>query len=140
MGNVKEQIRDNRRALKVGNARVLKLATEYERLGYMVLPNLGKHEGADLLVISLPDGRIRKAIEVTNFERPDEYIANPRLDRYINDLVFFKAIEGIELELVVSYLENLSEKQLTLLKEYGIKVKVAGEQDLPEEDIVGWVE
>ena len=84
---------------------------------------------------SLPDGRIKKVIEVTNYKRPEEYMVEDRLERYIGTLTYFEEIEGIELELVVSFLENLTAKQLIELRNNHIHVRLEGSQDLP-----GWEE
>ncbi|MEM3666685.1 MAG: hypothetical protein QW222_06365, partial [Candidatus Bathyarchaeia archaeon] len=56
----------NRKALEIGNIRVRKLALKYEELGYKVLMNASTSPNVDLIIVSCPDGRIRKVIEVTN--------------------------------------------------------------------------
>lgn len=137
-----EQIRDNIRSIHIGEIRVIRLSLEYQESGFLVVGNTANHEGVDLLVISLPDGRIRKAIECTNYGRPDEHIPNPRLLRYINYLCYFQSIKDIELEIVVSFKENINARQLEQLKEHKIQVKVVGHQDLDyvEPEIKGWEE
>jgi hypothetical protein len=137
-----EQIRDIIKSIHIGEIRVIRLCLEYEESGFLVVGNTKNHEGVDILVISLPDGRIRKAIECTNFARPDEHIPNPRLQRYINYLCYFQGIKDIELEIVVSFKENINARQLEELKEHKIQVKVVGHQDLDyvEPEIKSWEE
>jgi hypothetical protein len=126
--------KDNPWSVEVGRARVLKIADRYRDLGYLVITNDANHSGADLIIISLPDGRIKKAIEVTNYKRKNEYMDDSRIQRYIDSLTYFEDIDGVELELVVSFLENLTAKQLTELKKNDIHVHVEGSQDLPRTD------
>jgi hypothetical protein len=57
-----------------------------------------------------------------------------RFERYVITLTAFECIEGIELELVVSYIENLTITQLNELKRNNIRVHVEGAQDLPRMD------
>jgi hypothetical protein len=133
------EFKDNKWSVEVGRARVLKIANRYRDLGYLVITNDANHSGADLIIISLPEGRIKKVIEVTNYKRPNEYMDDNRVERYIGSLTNFEDIDGIELELVVSFLENLTAKQLIELKKNSIQVHVEGSQDLPEnKPIVGW--
>jgi hypothetical protein len=98
----------------------------------------------DLIIVTVPDGRIRKVIEVTNYARPDEKIDDVRFERYVNSLTYFEDIEGIELELVVSYLDNLTSTQIKELQRCNIHVNVMGKQDLLDDGnnktIVGWIE
>jgi len=132
-------IKDNWQSLKTGNIRLFRLKRIYEELGYLVISRASNHEGVDLVVIALPDGRIKKAIEVTNYARKDEYIDNNRFVRYLDSLCYFENIEGIELELVVSFAENINLKQYEELKKYNIKVTEVGHQDTEEEENVeGW--
>jgi hypothetical protein len=140
-----EYFLDKQHALKIGDARVQKIAASYRKLGYFVITNPSNHEGADIIIIALPDGRVRKVIECTNYKKPEYYIGPDRLDRYIKTLTAFKGIEGVELELVVSFMENLSFNQYNELKTNGINVKVEGPQDLPEQyaavqrEPMGWI-
>lgn len=131
--------KDNPWSVEVGRTRVLKIANRYRDLGYMVVTNDANHSGADLIIISIPDGRIKKVIEVTNYKRKNEYMDDPRVQRYIDSLTFFNDIEGVELEFVVSYIENLTAKQYREMKRNNIHVHEEGEQDLPQDKpIVGW--
>jgi hypothetical protein len=129
-----ENIHDNLWSVKVGEARVNKLANQYRELGYFVIENSANHEGVDLIIISTPEGRIKKVIEVTNYKKPQYFVDAKRFDRYVITLTAFECIEGIELELVVSYLENLSVTQLKELKRNNINIHVEGAQDLPRAD------
>ncbi len=137
-----EQIRDQIKSIRIGEIRVIHQALEYEKQGYLTVGNTKNHEGVDLLIVSIPDGRISKAIECTNFARPDEHIPNPRMLRYINYLCYFQSIKDIELEIVVSFKENINARQLEELKSHHIQVKVIGYQDLDydEPEIKGWEE
>jgi hypothetical protein len=139
----KEQVKDRKSNLQVGDDRVLRLGVDYENEGYLVVGNTKNHEGPDLLLFSIPDGKLRKVIECTNFAKPEYHIGDAKLSRYINSLCYFKGIKGIELELVVSYKENLSGTQREELEDYDIKVTVIGSQDPPfhrDEDSEGWIE
>jgi hypothetical protein len=129
-----EKVWDQEWAVKVGKVRVMKIKEQYEKLGYIVIANAENHEGADLIIVSVPSGRIRKAIEVTNYRDPNFHMSNERVGRYIKTLKQFDKIEGIELELVVSFLNNLSASQLVEVEKASIHVIVAGEQDLLDED------
>ena len=61
------------------------------------------------------------------------------LERYIGSLTYFGDIEGVEFELVVSFLNNLTANQLIELKKNDIHVHVEGSQDLPEnKPNLGW--
>jgi hypothetical protein len=134
----------NRRSLAIGNIRLRKLALKYQELGYKVLMNPSTSPDVDLIIITVPDGRIRKVIEVTNYARPDEKIDDVRFERYVNSLTYFEDIEGIELELVVSYLDNLTSTQIKELQRCNIHVNVMGKQDLLDDGnnktILGWIE
>jgi hypothetical protein len=128
--------------LKLGDARVQKIAAYYKDQGYLTITNPANHIGPDIIVISLPDGIIRKVIEVTNYVKPQIYVNNERLKRYIDSLLYFRNIANVELELVVSYKDNLSPEQHQHLEQIGIRVKVVGEQDQPQEEVnaVGWID
>jgi hypothetical protein len=126
-----EYILDNQRALRVGDARVQKIASLYRQLGYLVWINPSNHQGVDLIIISTRDGRIKKVIEITNYSKKEYYVGNERFKRYMDSLTFYKDIEGIEMQLFISYRENLSMNQYQILKKYGIIVNVVGKQDLP---------
>lgn len=131
-----EEIVDNRKSIAIGRVRVLNLARRYQDLGYLVIGNWDTHEGVDLIIISLPNGKIWKVIESTNFKEPYEKIADNRLLRYINSLDYFDGIEGIQKELIVSYLDNLTAAQLEELKQHRITVTAVGSQDKQK----AWVE
>lgn len=134
-----ENIHDKEWAVSIGKFRVHKLANQYRDLGYFVIENGENHAGVDLIIISSPDGKIKKVIEVTNYREPNFFISSERFERYINSLTYFEEIEGIELELVVSFLENLTVSQLKELKRNNINVHVEGEQDIPQDKpIIGW--
>ena len=147
---VKEYIRDRRSSLLIGDDRVLRLARDYENKGFLVFANSKNHEGPDLIVISVPEGRVVKVIESTNYERPEEYIAAKTFSRYIDSLCYFKGIEDVELELVVSFFENVSNAQYLELQEHDIKLVIENHQDGPFEgrialessdgDIECWIE
>ena len=124
-----ERIKDKQHNIKVGAIRVIRLTLQYEALGYLVCPIIKSHEGVDMIVISLPDGRIRKVIEVTNW---NEKWVMPwdKLRRYITVLTHFQSIEGVEMELVVSYEYNISPQQREELKRSHIRLNVMGKQDL----------
>lgn len=125
--------------IDIGKVRVLKIANEYKKQGYLVIANPDNHAGADLIIISLPDGHIRKVIEVTNWKRPNEFFKKDRLDTTVDHLTYFADIEGVELELVVSYIENLNHEQQQELKRCNVKVSLVGAQDQPEEkEVKGW--
>ena len=79
MQNQPQITKDNKRMVEIGKARVNKIANKYHDLGYLVIENDANHSGADLIIVSLPDGKIKKIIEVTNYKRPDEYIDDNRL-------------------------------------------------------------
>jgi hypothetical protein len=55
---------------------------------------------------------------------------------------YFQSIKDIELEIVVSFKENINARQLEELKSHHIQVKVIGYQDLDydEPEIKGWEE
>jgi len=128
-----EQIKDNRTSLAIGAVRVLRLAEEYEKLGYLVLTNPETHSGVDLVIISLPDGRIHKVIEVTNWKDGHWKMDSDRFDRYVASLTYFEIIDGIELEMVVTSLDNLTAKQADELKKNHIHVTVRPVQDVESE-------
>jgi hypothetical protein len=126
-----EVIHDNLWSVKIGEARVSKLANQYRTLGYFVIENSKNHEGVDLIIISTPNGKITKVIEVTNYKKPEYFLDNTRFNRYVDTLISFSVIDGIELELVVSFKENLSYNQVMALRRNNINVHVEGPQDLP---------
>jgi hypothetical protein len=103
-------------------------------LGYLVITNIGNHEGPDIIIVSLPDGRIKKVIEVTNYNNPKQIISWDNFNRYLGTLGYFESIRGIELELVVSYLSNLNAEQLLECEKLRIRVNAVGEQDQPADD------
>jgi hypothetical protein len=127
-----ESIHDKSWAVEIGKARVLKLANQYRDLGYFVIENGDNHAGVDLIIISTPEGRIKKVIEVTNYREPKFFMSSERFERYINSLTYFECIDGIELELVVSYIDNLTTNQVLELKRNHINIRVEGSQDLPK--------
>jgi hypothetical protein len=128
-----EQIKDNRTSLAIGAVRVLRLAEEYEKLGYLVLTNPETHSGVDLVIISLPDGRIQKVIECTNWKDGHWKMDSDRFERYVASLTYFEVIDGIELELVLTSLDNLTAKQADELKKNHIHVTVRPVQDVESE-------
>lgn len=134
----------NIKRLELGNVRVRKLAMKYMDLGYKVIMASRNEPGVDLIVISTPEGKIRKVIECTNYNRPDEKISQDTFERYIDNLTFFEEIEGIEMELVVSYIDNLTPTQIKELKRCNIRITVMGKQDLLDDgsnkSIQGWIE
>lgn len=134
----------NIKRLELGNVRVRKLAMKYMDLGYKVIMASRNEPGVDLMVISTPEGKIRKVIECTNYNRPDEKISQDTFERYIDNLTFFEEIEGIEMELVVSYIDNLTPTQIKELKRCNIRITVMGKQDLLDDgsnkSIQGWIE
>ncbi|MGB9856400.1 MAG: hypothetical protein ACPLKS_07695 [Caldisericum exile] len=134
----------NRKKLKIGDIRTLRIAEEYEKMGYKVLVRLGNNPGVDITVISIPDGKIRKVIECTNYGNRSNYICEEDFERYIETLTWYEDIQGIEMELVVSYLSNLNAEQLRECERNNIRIRVIGHQDLPrkedEEQIEGWRE
>lgn len=136
---VTEQIKDQPWAVSIGAIRTRKIARQYQELGYLVISNPENHEGADVIIISLPDGRIRKVIECSNFREKKFHMDNDRVDRYIANLTYFEGIEGVELELIVTYMDNLSAGQLLDLKNH-IKVTALGYQDTEEKTEQGWID
>jgi len=136
-----ECILDKQWALKVGDARVQKIADCYTEKDYLTIINPRNHVGPDVIVISIPDGVIRKVMEVTNYGKAEYYVSNERLKRYIDSLTYFRKIKDAELELVISFKENLSSEQYQQLENKGINVRVVGAQDQPaEEEPVGWID
>ena len=131
---MEQEQKENQRSIRIGAERVLKLAVEYEKLGYLVVSNPATHSGVDLMIISAPDGKIRKVIEVTNYKNGQWQMDSQRFDRYIASLIYFDTIDGIEKELVVTSLDNLTASQLVELKKSGIHVTVRPIQDLPSEE------
>ncbi len=132
MVNKEESIHDKSWAVEIGKARVQKLGNQYRELGYFVIENGDNHAGVDLIIISTPEGRIKKVIEVTNYRKPTFFMSSERFDRYISSLTYFECIEGIELELVVSFIDNLTTNKVSELKRNHITIRVEGSQDLPE--------
>jgi len=128
-----ECILDKQWALKIGNARVQKIADYYTEKGYLTIINPSNHVGPDIIIVSLPDGIVTKVIEVTNYGKAEYYVSNEKLKRYIDSLLYFRGIKNVELELIISYEKNLSLKQCQELKNNRITVKVFGKQDLPEQ-------
>lgn len=144
----KEKFKDTQENIKIGAIRVIRFRKKYEDSGCKVISNVRSHEGPDLVIIHLPDGVIFKIIEVTNWDR-SSHLADARLLRFIDSLVYFKGIEGIQLEVIFSYPENLTLKQKEEFESHGIKVTIVGKQDLDfnllnedfeEEELEGWVE
>jgi hypothetical protein len=140
------KFKDTQANIMTGAIRVIRLRMKYEDLGYKVISNIRSHEGPDLIAIHLPDGRIWKVIEATNWNKKG-HLSDARLLRLIDSLVYFKGIQGIQLEVVFSYLENLSAKQKEEFESNGIRVTILGSQDLDynlvkdyfeEEDVNGW--
>jgi len=137
---MEEQQRGTPRNIKVGNARVIKIGRQYEELGYKVIFCTGNHEGPDLVIVSTADATIRKVIECTNYNNPKQLIPSDHFDRYMGTLGYWENM-GIELELIVSYMSNVTAYQLSECQRLRIKVTAVGPQDQPEdENVEGWVE
>ena len=137
----KNKFSDTIRNLRIGSARVTKIARMYEELGYKVILNTGNHEGPDIIIVSSADGRIRKIIEVTNYNNPKQIISWDNFNRYLGTLGYWESIRSIELELIVSYISNLSGDQLQECNRLGIIVNAVGPQDQPEdENKEGWID
>ena len=128
----------NRRTIAQGKVKVNKIAEQYRKSGYMVLVNPTTGAGVDLIIVSLPNGKIVKAIEVTNYSKARYHINPKKFRRYVKELSFFKAIKDIQLELVVSYKENLDAGQHEELKKNAIKVVIS--PYVPIDEIEGWIE
>lgn len=114
---------------KIGQRRIERLEREYEVLGYFVLSHPYNQTGIDMIVIAAPSGKIVEVLEVTNYAHQWEFINSPKFNRYVNTLNEFDCFNEVQKTLVVSYWENLNKKQIQILRENNINVRVIGCQD-----------
>jgi hypothetical protein len=112
----------------IGDRRVQKIAKEYSEIGHLVIVNPSNHEGVDLVIISSPLGKILKVIESTNYAKTS-YICKESFERYLGTLGYFKDLEDVQKELIVSFRNNLNTRQWNMCTENNIKVVVVGHQD-----------
>jgi hypothetical protein len=112
----------------IGDRRVQKIAKEYIDLGHLVIVNPSNHEGVDLVIISSPLGKILKVIESTNYAKTS-YVCKDTFERYLNTLGYFRELEDVQKELIVSFRNNLNTRQWNMCIENNIKVVVVGHQD-----------
>ncbi len=112
----------------IGDRRVQKIAKEYSDLGHLVITNPSNHEGVDLVIISSPLGKILKVIESTNYAKTS-YVSKDTFERYLSTLGYFRDLEEVQKELIVSFRNNLNTKQWNMCIANNIKVVVVGHQD-----------
>jgi len=113
---------------EIGHRRLETLEREYQRLGYFVLTHPLNNTGIDMVIICTSNGKIVEVLEVTNYARKEEYINNKKFTRYVDTLNEFNFAD-IQKTIVVSFWENLNEKQIRILKENNINIRVMGKQD-----------
>jgi hypothetical protein len=112
----------------IGDRRVQKIAKEYSDIGHLVIVNPSNHEGVDLVIISSPLGKILKVIESTNYAKTS-YVCKESFERYLGTLGYFRDLEDVQKELIVSFRNNLNTRQWNMCTENNIKVVVVGHQD-----------
>lgn len=108
--------------------RVEKIKAEYEALGFHVWVNKHFNSGVDMMVFD-NKARLVEVLEITNYASPEEYISKEKFERYVRCLNEFDCFKEIRKKLVVSYRENLNDKQLEILKQNNIVLEVRGGQD-----------
>lgn len=113
---------------EIGYRRIDKLEKKYRDMGYFVLTHPLNNTGIDMVIIVFRTATIVEVLEVTNYARKEEYINNMKFTRYVNTLNEFN-FGNIQKTIVVSFWENLNEKQIRILKKNNIKVEVVGYQD-----------
>jgi hypothetical protein len=114
---------------KIGQRRIKRLTKEYEKLGYFVLSHPYNQTGIDMIIIATPSGKIMEVLEVTNYAYNWEYIKTSKFNRYVATLNEFNCFNEVQKTLVVSYWENLTSKQIQILKKNSINTRVVGFQD-----------
>lgn len=114
---------------KIGQRRIEKLEKEYQTLGYFVLSHPYNQTGIDMIIIATPSGKIIEVLEITNYAHKWEYINSPKFNRYIATLNEFDCFNEVQKTLVVSYWENLNHKQIQILRDNNIHIRVVGYQD-----------
>lgn len=114
---------------KVGQRRIEKLTTEYKNFGYFVINHPYNQTGIDMIIVATPSGKIVEVLEVTSYANKWEYINSSKFNRYVATLNEFNCFSEAQKTLVVSYWENLSDKQIQTLKENAINIRIIGYQD-----------
>jgi hypothetical protein len=82
-----------------------------------------------MIIVATPSGKIMEALEVTNYAYNWEYINTSKFNRYVATLNEFNCFNEVQKTLVVSYWENLTSKQIQILKENSINIRIIGCQD-----------
>lgn len=114
---------------RIGNRRNLKIKTEYEDLGYSVISNPYNTSGIDLIIVATDKAKIVEVLELTNYRDKKWTIVDKTFQRYLRDLSWFGRFLNVKRTLVVSFLENLTIRQITLLRKNGILIRIEGKQD-----------
>lgn len=119
-----------RKEIRKGRVREAKIARKLKKKGYQVLNAKNYNTGVDILAIDPKTGRIKEAIESTNYAKKC-YISKERAERYAESLNQFPYTKK---KLVVSYKENVGEEARKILEDSGVKIEVVGYQDLSLDD------
>jgi len=124
----------NNTSWNIGMRRVNKILARERANGYQAYSTGQYSEMADIIVQD-PDSLapinsgfdvIIRVYEVTNYARPSEYIGKDKGERYLNNLLQYRA----EKIMVVSYEENLRILGgVSYFTKHGIKVEIVGYQD-----------
>lgn len=111
--------------VKKGKKREKRLTKEYAQKGFQVLNAKHYNTGVDILAIDPKTGRIKEAVESTNY-RSGNYIDIKRARRYANSLSKFPYAKKT---LVISFDNNLGKQARRILASKGVNIRVEGYQD-----------